>query len=119
MYIQDTPKEIIIGHLRKLCSLGGIKPPTNGLFEEVWKAYNSVSSRQLGSKKDARTKFKRLTSDELEALRVHLPKYLKNHVAAAKTDYLPNFTTYLNQRRYEDEKMPYVDTQDEIDNWMR
>ena len=30
MYIQDTPKEIIIGHLRKLCSLGGIKPPTNG-----------------------------------------------------------------------------------------
>jgi len=32
---------------------------------------------------------------------------------------LPNFTTYLNQRRYEDEKMPYVDRQDEIDNWMR
>jgi len=77
-----------------------------------------VSTRQPGSKKDAKSKFKRLTSDELELIRVHLPKYLKNHVAAAKTDYLPNFTTYLNQRRYEDEKMPYVDTQDEIDNWM-
>ena len=90
-----------------------------GIFNEVWKAYATVSTRQPGSKKDAKNKFKRLTSDELEALRVHLPKYLKNHVAAAKTDYLPNFTTYLNQRRYEDEKMPYVDTQDEIDNWMR
>ena len=90
-----------------------------GIFNEVWKAYATVSTRQPGSKKDARNKFKRLTSDELELIRVHLPKYLKNHVAAAKTDYLPNFTTYLNQRRYEDEKMPYVDTQDEIDNWMR
>ena len=90
-----------------------------GIFNEVWKAYATVSTRQPGSKKDARTKFKRLTSDELELIRVHLPKYLKNHVAAAKTDYLPNFTTYLNQRRYEDEKLPYVDTQDEIDNWMR
>ena len=90
-----------------------------GIFNEVWKAYATVSTRQPGSKKDARTKFKRLTSEELELIRVHLPKYLKNHVAAAKTDYLPNFTTYLNQRRYEDEKLPYVDTQDEIDNWMR
>lgn len=90
-----------------------------GIFNEVWKAYATVSTRQPGSKKDAKNKFKRLTSDELELIRVHLPKYLKNHVAAAKTDYLPNFTTYLNQRRYEDEKMPYVDTQDEIDNWMR
>ena len=90
-----------------------------GIFNEVWKAYATVSTRQPGSKKDARTKFKRLTSDELELIRVHLPLYLKNHVAAAKTDYLPNFTTYLNQRRYEDEKMPYVDSQDEIDNWMR
>ena len=90
-----------------------------GIFNEVWKAYATVSTRQPGSKKDAKNKFKRLTSDELELIRVHLPKYLKNHVAAAKTDYLPNFTTYLNQRRYEDEKMPYFDTQDEIDNWMR
>ena len=90
-----------------------------GIFNEVWKAYATVSTRQPGSKKDAKNKFKRLTNEELELIRVHLPKYLKNHVAAAKTDYLPNFTTYLNQRRYEDEKMPYVDTQDEIDNWMR
>ena len=30
MYIEQAPKEQIIRPLRRLCSLGGIKPPTNG-----------------------------------------------------------------------------------------
>ncbi|MDB2611868.1 DUF6291 domain-containing protein [Gammaproteobacteria bacterium] len=87
------------------------------IFDQVWKAYSQVSTRQPGSKKDAASKFKKLKQTELEKIRQHLPKYLKNHIAAQKTDYLPNFTTYLNQRRYEDEKLPYADSQNELDNW--
>jgi len=87
------------------------------IFDQVWKAYSQVSTRQPGSKKDAASKFKKLKQTELEKIRHHLPKYLKNHIAAQKTDYLPNFTTYLNQRRYEDEKLPYADSQNELDNW--
>lgn len=30
-YIEEVPKETIAEHLRKLCSLGGIKPPSAGL----------------------------------------------------------------------------------------
>ena len=87
------------------------------IFDQVWKAYSQVSTRQPGSKKDAAAKFNKLKQTELEKIREHLPKYLKNHIAAQKTDYLPNFTTYLNQRRYEDEKLPYADSQNELDNW--
>ena len=87
------------------------------IFEQVWKAYSRVATRQPGSKKDAASKFKKLKQTDLEKIRQHLPKYLKNHIAAQKTDYLPNFTTYLNQRRYEDEKLPYADSQNELDNW--
>jgi len=88
------------------------------IFDQVWKAYSQVSTRQPGSKKDAAAKFGKLKKAELEKIREHLPLFLKNHIAAQKTDYLPNFTTYLNQRRYEDEKLPYADSQNELDNWI-
>jgi hypothetical protein len=85
-------------------------------FEQCWKAYSSAASRQVGSKKDAAAKFKRLKSNEIESLRLHLPKFILNHQRAKKTEFLPNFVTYLNQRRFEDEKMPYPDKVAEFEN---
>jgi hypothetical protein len=85
-------------------------------FEQCWKAYSSAASRQVGSKKDAAAKFKRLKSNEIELLRLHLPKFILNHQRAKKTEFLPNFVTYLNQRRFEDEKMPYPDKVAEFEN---
>jgi hypothetical protein len=98
--------------------------PTKGegvlelIFEEVWKFYSSSASRQVGSKKDARAKFLRLKSNEIEAIRVHLPKYVKNHLEAKKTDYLPNLTTYLNKRSYEDEKLPYPSATNKMEDYL-
>jgi hypothetical protein len=85
-------------------------------FEQCWKAYSSAASRQVGSKKDAAAKFKRLKSNEIESLRLHLPKFILNHQRAKKTEFLPNFVTYLNQRRFEDEKLPYPDKVAEFEN---
>lgn len=98
--------------------------PTKGggvmelIFEEVWEFYSRNATRQVGSKKDARLKFMRLKSNEIESLRVHLPKFVKNHLEAKKADYLPNFTTYLNQRRYEDEKMPYPSAGNKLEDYL-
>jgi hypothetical protein len=98
--------------------------PTKGegvlelIFEEVWKFYSSSASRQVGSKKDARAKFLRLKSNEIESIRVHLPKYVKNHLEAKKTDYLPNLTTYLNKRSYEDEKLPYPSATNKMEDYL-
>jgi len=88
------------------------------IFEEVWQFYSKSTTRQVGSKKDARLKFMRLKSNEIEALRVHLPKFVKNHVEAKKTDYLPNLTTYLNKRSYEDEKMPYPSVGNKLEDYL-
>ena len=65
------------------------------IFEEVWTFYGNSASRQVGSKKDARAKFMRLKSNEIELIRVHLPKFVKNHLEAKKADFLPNLTNLL------------------------
>jgi hypothetical protein len=88
------------------------------IFEEVWKFYSGSTSRQVGSKKDAKAKFLRLKSNEIEALRVHLPKFVKNHVEAKKTEFLPNLTTYLNKRSYEDEKLPYPSASNKLEDYL-
>jgi hypothetical protein len=88
------------------------------IFEEVWKFYSGSASRQVGSKKDARAKFLRLKSNEIESIRVHLPKFVKNHLEAKKADFLPNLTTYLNQRRYEDEKLPYPSATNKLEDYL-
>jgi hypothetical protein len=98
--------------------------PTKGetildsIFEEVWTFYGNSASRQVGSKKDARAKFMRLKSSEIELIRVHLPKFVKNHLEAKKADFLPNLTTYLNQRRFQDEKLPYATNQAKGDDFL-
>lgn len=78
-------------------------------FEQVWKAYNGASTRQVGSKAEAKKKFLNLSKKELEALRVNLPIFIKSLVGGGKADFFPNLTTYLNQKRYFDEKPPVAD----------
>jgi hypothetical protein len=86
------------------------------IFNECWKVYCSFSDKQPGSKEKARKKFLTITPEQLETLRGHLPKFLMNHQRAKKIEYLPHFVTYLNQKRYEDEKMPYPDKVAEFEN---
>jgi hypothetical protein len=78
--------------------------------------YCSFADKQPGSKEKARKKFLTITPEQLETLRGHLPKFLMNHQRAKKIEYLPHFVTYLNQKRYEDEKMPYPDKVAEFEN---
>jgi len=108
----------IINKRDKSLLVGGNKLDMNLVFDEVWSFYTKNATRQVGSKKDARLKFMRLKSNEIESLRVHLPKFVKNHLEAKKADYLPNFTTYLNQRRYEDEKMPYPSAGNKLEDYL-
>ena len=90
-------------------------------FEQVWKAYNGASTRQVGSKSEAKKKFLKLSKNELEALRVNLPIFIKSLVGGGKADFFPNLTTYLNQKRYLDEKPPVADKVAEFEkkhnNW--
>lgn len=71
------------------------------LFEVIWVAYN-----KRGNKKTAKTAFKRLSRVEMKQVMEHIQLYVKNHADAKKMDYLPHFTTYINQKRWLDE-LPY------------
>lgn len=100
---------------------GGEEIDLNEAFEQVWKAYNGASTRQVGSKSEAKKKFLKLSKNELEALRVNLPIFIKSLVGGGKADFFPNLTTYLNQKRYLDEKPPVADKVAEFEkkhnNW--
>jgi hypothetical protein len=87
-------------------------------FEQVWKAYNGASSRQAGSKAKASLKWMALGKNDILLIREHLPKFIRAHVQAKKTDYFPDFVTYLNQRRFEDEKLPYQTNEQKGDNFL-
>jgi len=73
----------------------------NILFEEVWSAYGRV-----GNKKTSKDKWKTLKPKEREEIQKHIPRYINNHKSNDKLNFVPHFTTYLNQRRWEDE-LPY------------
>jgi len=87
-------------------------------FNQVWKAYNYSSTRQAGSKAKALAKWMKLSNDDILAIRTHLPKFIKAHVEAKKTEFFPDFTTYLNGRRFEDEKLPYATNQAKGDDFL-
>ena len=87
-------------------------------FEQVWKAYNGSSARQTGSKSKAKEKWFKLKSNDVSLIREHLPKFIRAHVQAKKTDYFPDFVTYLNQRRFEDEKLPYQTNEQKGDDFL-
>ena len=71
-------------------------------FEIVWNLY-----KKKGNKKMSQNKWDRLSKAKKEQIMAHLPLYIKNHEESGKLDFLPNFTTYLNQERWQDE-LPYV-----------
>jgi hypothetical protein len=58
-------------------------------FEQVWKAYNGASSRQAGSKAKASLKWMALGKNDILLIREHLPKFIRAHVQAKKTDFSP------------------------------
>ncbi len=70
-------------------------------FEDVWSLYG-----RKGNKKTSNEKWDTLSSKEQEQIINHVPIYIQNHIDAEKTEFIPHFTTYLNQRRWDDE-LPY------------
>ena len=49
---------------------------------------------------------RRLRNDEKELLLTFIPKYIQNHEDAGKKEFIPHFSTLLNQKRWNDE-LPY------------
>ena len=73
----------------------------NSDFSIVWSLYGKVGNRSTSM-----AKYNKLTKTEKEAIEKHIPLYIKNHKDNDKLEFVPHFTTYLNQRRWEDD-LPY------------
>lgn len=86
-------------------------PTIEQIFEWFWNAYQKV-----GVKKIALSAFKKLNKTDMIQIKEHLPKYLDNHHRNKKMEFLPHFSTYINQRRWED-KLPYENSQEKTNNW--
>jgi len=70
-------------------------------FIQFWNLY-----QKKGVKATAEKAFNKLRNDEKELLLTFIPKYIKNHEDAGKMEYIPHFSTFLNQKRWNDE-LPY------------
>lgn len=70
-------------------------------FQHFWDLY-----KRKGTKATAEKAFNKLRNDEKELLLTFIPKYVKNHEDAAKMEFIPHFTTFINQKRWNDE-LPY------------
>jgi hypothetical protein len=88
-----------------------IEPTIESIFEWFWNAYQKV-----GVKKKSFSAFKNLDKSEMIEIKNHLPKFLENHYRNNKMEFLPHFSTYINQRRWEN-KLPYEDKKEKINNW--
>jgi hypothetical protein len=73
----------------------------NDNFNEIWDSYGKV-----GNKKTSKEKWLKLSDKDKQAIQKHIPLYIKNHKDNDKVSFIPHFTTYLNQRRWEDD-LPY------------
>ena len=73
----------------------------NSDFSFVWSLYGKVGNRSTSM-----AKYNKLTKKEKEAIVKHIPLYIKNHKDNDKLEFVPHFTTYLNQKRWEDD-LPY------------
>jgi hypothetical protein len=71
------------------------------LFEELWTLYT-----KQGNRKTSLSAFNNLNKSEIEIVKQHLPIYIKNHIDNDKMKFLPHFSTYLNQKRFND-NLPY------------
>lgn len=85
-------------------------PPQD--FDKLWNEYG----KKVG-KAPALRSWKRLSKKERNLVTEHIVKYLENHRTADKLKFLPHLSTYLNQRRWEEE-LPYEsETKDSDKGW--
>lgn len=70
-------------------------------FEHFWNLY-----QKKGVRATAQKAFGKLRNDEKELLLTFIPKYIQNHEDAGKKEFIPHFSTFLNQKRWNDE-LPY------------
>ena len=70
-------------------------------FEQIWELY----PRKI-AKLPAKRAYKRLMKFERKELAEFVPKYIQNHKDAMLMDYLPNLSTVINQKRF-NEPLPY------------
>lgn len=66
------------------------------VFESLWSLYPTKKSKQESLKK-----FLKLTNEEVEKVKIHLPIFSK--IKEFETYTHPHLTTYLNQKRFNDE----------------
>ena len=71
------------------------------MFETIWSLY-----KKKGVKETAKKAFEKLSKNEIESIQTHIPKYIECHELADKVDFIPHLSTYLNQKRWNDE-LPY------------
>lgn len=80
----------------------------DSIFNELWDFYG-----KRGNKKTSHALFQKLSKNDLEAIRKHLPSYVDNHKQNNKLEFLPHLTTYIRQRRWED-SLPYLNTKKDL-----
>lgn len=89
-----------------------VKEKDNGDFLKFWDLYGKKEKRA-----DAKKRFEKLKPEEVQEIFNTLPDFLK---ANKELKFRPHPSTYLNQRRWEDElrpsKTPQSQTLDEKDN---
>jgi hypothetical protein len=81
-------------------------------FDYFWSLYQKKGNKTLASRG-----FKKLRKDEIELLLTHIPKYIEAHRKAEKMEYLPHFSTYINQKRWNDE-LPYQQSVENKGSWL-
>lgn len=67
-------------------------------FEHVWNLYNKKEGKQ-----QARKAWMKLSNKDKEAVNQKLSDWLSNYISRHGKQYQPMFSTFLNQRRWEDE----------------
>jgi hypothetical protein len=80
-------------------------------FEIVWKLYG-----RIGNKVSSYKSFIRLSKKDQDSAAAHVPIYISHHIDANKKAFIPHFSTYLNQRRWEDQ-LPYQLDKKQDDKW--
>ena len=67
-------------------------------FEQVWNLYNKKEGKQ-----QARKAWMKLSNKDKDAVKQKLSDWLSNYISRHGKQYQPMFSTFLNQRRWEDE----------------
>ena len=78
-----------------------IKDKDISMFETIWNLY-----KKRGVKQTAKKAFDKLKQEEIDLIKNHIPKYIECHELADKMEFIPHLSTYINQKRWNDE-LPY------------